>query len=240
MDHTVSAIVPAYNEEKQIEHVLKTLLTCNKISEIICVNDFSTDRTSEVAKNVSPKIKIINLSENKGKGGAVAEGIKQAIGEYVLFIDADLSTLTIKHLDSILDPVLSQNYDASLGYPDDHQFLDKLLPDLGGQRCYLKTDLLPLIPEMEKTRYGLEVFLNEKFSHRKIARVPLKNLGHIIIKPIKRDAVEVVKKGTHWGLEVSSQIGKSGTNRAKKLLNTRISTLIDSVKDSMKNDKPVL
>ncbi len=89
---TLSIIIPAYNEKSTIEQILKYVKTVdigeyNK--EIIVVDDGSTDGTREILKKIKD-FKIIFLKKNKGKGGALKEGIKHATGEYVVFQDADL------------------------------------------------------------------------------------------------------------------------------------------------------
>ena len=65
--------------------------------EIIIVSDGSTDKTLEVAlkfaRRLGPKmsqcIRVVNLAENRGKGGAVTHGMKYVRGEYAVFADAD-------------------------------------------------------------------------------------------------------------------------------------------------------
>lgn len=92
----VSIIVPAYNEEKRIIGFLNDLIIFSKNNlndyEIILVNDGSTDGTLRILENQTKgeeNISIISYKKNKGKGGAVREGILRAVGEKILFIDAD-------------------------------------------------------------------------------------------------------------------------------------------------------
>ena len=93
----VSLVVPCYNEEKnvklfanKVEKVFK-----NKYSyEIIFINDGSKDGTitelKKIAKNKNQKIKIINFSRNFGKEAGIYAGLKEAKGDYINIIDADL------------------------------------------------------------------------------------------------------------------------------------------------------
>ncbi len=102
----LSIIVPCYNEGKKIGRNLKEIvlpfLKERQINyEIILVNDGSKDNTREVfnlmkIENVRP----LGYEQNRGKGGAVKYGIEQATGDYILFMDADLST-DLKALDLI-------------------------------------------------------------------------------------------------------------------------------------------
>lgn len=82
----VSIVVPAYNEEKTIEAVLKSFLNQTIKSEIIVVDDGSTDGTKELISRYP--VKLIS-TERKGPGHARNLGAKNAKGNIIAFIDAD-------------------------------------------------------------------------------------------------------------------------------------------------------
>lgn len=90
----VSIIVPVYNTEKSVGRCIETLVnqTLEEL-EIILINDCSTDQSLVVLEkykeNYPDKIRIINLKENMGPGGARNEGINAAKGEYLGFVDSD-------------------------------------------------------------------------------------------------------------------------------------------------------
>lgn len=89
----VSIIVPVYNAEKFIDDTIKSILqqTYNNY-ELILVNDCSKDKTLEILKEYSKKDKRIKVIENKKNLGVALtrnNGIKEAKGEYICFIDAD-------------------------------------------------------------------------------------------------------------------------------------------------------
>jgi glycosyltransferase involved in cell wall biosynthesis len=84
----VSIIVPARNEEDNILHVLPELL--EKADELLVVDGHSTDRTVEVARSLSSKVRVIH-QEDSGKGSAIRLGIGAAVGSSVLVFDADYS-----------------------------------------------------------------------------------------------------------------------------------------------------
>lgn len=91
----ISVIIPAFNEENRIMKTVSAIDVFLKEAfsayEIIVVSDGCTDRTVENVKALSlPNVKVCGYSENRGKGEAVKCGMKEAIGNFVLFTDADL------------------------------------------------------------------------------------------------------------------------------------------------------
>lgn len=103
---TLSLLIPAYNEEKIIENTLEKVLkflSKKKYSwEIIVIDDGSRDRTSEIAKKFNKEgINLVRYEINRGKGGALKEGVQKAKGDYIIFSDADLS-VPISNIDKFL------------------------------------------------------------------------------------------------------------------------------------------
>ena len=88
----VSVIVPVYNVGKYLEECLNSIINQTyKNIEIIIVNDGSTDNSLdiiEIFKNKDNRIKVIN-QENKGISEARNIGLKNAVGEFVLYVDSD-------------------------------------------------------------------------------------------------------------------------------------------------------
>ena len=78
-----SIIMPAYNEEKTIGKILKKI---PKKYEIIVVDDYSSDKTAEIAEKYC---KTIRLEKNMGKGYACRLGAKHAKNENIVFFDTD-------------------------------------------------------------------------------------------------------------------------------------------------------
>ena len=110
----VAAIVPAYNEAKTIGAVLGVLTKCRLINEVIVVSDGSTDDTVKIALQFDG-VQVVELPENRGKGGAMKAGLEQTAAEIVLFLDADLIGLTEDHVNALLQPVLENQALMSLG-----------------------------------------------------------------------------------------------------------------------------
>ena len=111
----LSVVIPCYNESKDIakncEIVRNYLDNLHVKYEIILVNDGSKDSTKEVIANI-PHIVALSYDDNRGKGGAVKYGIENATGDYVLFMDADLST-DLSAINQFIE--LAPNYDMVIG-----------------------------------------------------------------------------------------------------------------------------
>lgn len=84
---SVSVVMPAFNEARAISEVVAGLRSAANWREIIVVDDGSTDRTGELARQAGAT--VIRHPYNKGNGASVKSGIRQASGEYILIMDAD-------------------------------------------------------------------------------------------------------------------------------------------------------
>jgi len=168
----VAVIVPAKDEEARIGEVLGAALGSQYASEVIVVDDGSADRTAEIAEGF-PRVKVVRLPRNLGKGGAMWEGAKHTDAPLLAFVDADLGGLRSEHLDRIILPLLKNECDMCVGifrggkvWSDAAQ---RVTPYLSGQRA-LKRELFESIPYMPELRMGAEMALTAAAKRRK-ARV---------------------------------------------------------------------
>jgi glycosyltransferase involved in cell wall biosynthesis len=95
VDESVTAIVPAFNEEDNILDTINSLKQIDGITEIIAINDGSTDNTIKVLKSIKG-IKIVDYVVNKGKGHAIKSALPYVSNKYVLLVDADLKTSALE------------------------------------------------------------------------------------------------------------------------------------------------
>jgi len=122
----LSVVIPAKNEEKNIEATLRDvygyLLSHDISHEIIVVTNDCTDRTDQIVDELvreMPTISHIKFSHGKGKGFAVRKGMEKATGNLRLFMDADNST-KIDNFERFKS-YIAQGYDVvigSIGLPD--------------------------------------------------------------------------------------------------------------------------
>lgn len=92
----ISTVIPAYNEEGEIERLLRDLSRVYSENgyrgDIIVINDCSTDRTLEICNNLRkdiPNLRVISHERNMGKTVAVLNGIKLVRTPYIFMLDAD-------------------------------------------------------------------------------------------------------------------------------------------------------
>ena len=113
----VSIIVPCYNEEENIldfyNATLKVLNKGKSFYELIFVDDGSKDKTKEILKTLPStsncEVKVLIFSRNFGKEAAMYAGLKEANGDYVCLIDADLQQDPVHILE--MEKTLDDNYD---------------------------------------------------------------------------------------------------------------------------------
>lgn len=229
---TCTAIVCAYNEEKQLASVLDGLLSTPFIQEIVVVDDGSQDRTPEILRHYQQNsgIRPIFLSPNRGKGYAMAEATVVASGDILLFVDADLMNWNSAYASQVLSPILKAQADMVIGYPlrdedkwDQADFLG-IQHWLAGQRAVWRTDLLPIVAKMRPSRFGVETLINMHYRtrHQPIKMVKLHGLLH----PIKFEKSSRAQAWDEYVQEVR-QILRTYARHPLLTLMTYVPDLID-------------
>jgi len=97
INSVLSLVLPAYNEEANLEEVVKEALEeipkSFELFEIIIVNDGSKDKTGEIADRLAVQsvgtVRVIHHNLNRGYGAALSSGFAAAQGDYLMFMDSD-------------------------------------------------------------------------------------------------------------------------------------------------------
>lgn len=198
---TLSIIVPAYNEAATIVRILDKIRSVQLIggmrSEIIVVNDYSTDDTETVvrtymASHPQSGIRVLVHDRNRGKGAAIRTGIQEATGDCVIIQDADLEydpnefNLLLKPmLDGVADVVYGSRFMG--GNPHRiiffwHTIGNKMLTFLSNmltnlnltdmETCYklFRRDIIQSI-RLRENRFGFEPEVTAKMSRIKGIRI---------------------------------------------------------------------
>jgi glycosyltransferase involved in cell wall biosynthesis len=117
-EHSLSLIVPAYNEERTIEAVLKRVFEfLPDVHEIIVVDDASVDRTPEVSHAYTlrdPRVKLFRHKTNQGKTAALQTGFAACTGSIVVVQDADLE-YDPREISDLIAPIKEGAADVCLG-----------------------------------------------------------------------------------------------------------------------------
>ena len=159
----VSAVVPAYNEAARIGAVLKPLLGCPAVDEVIVVDDGSDDGTAEVASQYP--VQVVKLPENCGKAKALDEGVTRARNDVLLFLDADLVGLTEAHVDHFISTYEDSGVDMAIGVfangRKNTDFAQKMNPYASGQRILTKKLWKRAKANVGEMNYGIEFALSK-------------------------------------------------------------------------------
>lgn len=213
----VAAIVPAYNEAGRIGDVLRAIAGAKLVDEIIVVTDGCTDSSAEEARGVAARVetlfhrplsvRVFELEQNLGKGGAMAYGVHRTDAEVLLFLDADLIGLRSEQVDSLVEPMLvpevSERAIMTLGLfgtPRGGIFgwwlgvCHRHYAAITGQRA-IRRDVFLAIPKLTHSRFGVEIAITRHVQawKLKIVGVTLNDLTH----PIKEEKIGLFKGLRH-------------------------------------------
>jgi len=117
-----SVVIPVFNEESRIAHTLRLTLDylhdVSPESELIVVNDGSTDATATITRDVFSETtiatRLLANFPNRGKGAAVRSGLLAAQRPIALFSDADLST-PLEETPKLIEPIADGKIDIAVG-----------------------------------------------------------------------------------------------------------------------------
>jgi len=131
-DPTLSVVMPVYNEKDTVEEVIERVLAVPVRTELVVVDDCSTDGTRELLGRLAEAkgFRLLLGERNQGKGAAVRRGIEASTGDVVIIQDADLE-YSPEEYPELLELIVKGKADAVFG----SRFL-------GRHRCFLFTHYL--------------------------------------------------------------------------------------------------
>ena len=180
----VSVVVPAYNEAGRIGAVLDPIVASRLVDEVIVVDDGSEDGTSEEACRFP--VRVVTLSENRGKAAALAVGVSEARNDTLMFLDADLVGLTTEHIDRMVRAYQDHGLDMVVGVFSDGRpntdFAQKINPYASGQRILPRRLWKRAQENVAEMNFGIEIALSRLASkegwHKEY--VKLEGVTHIL------------------------------------------------------------
>lgn len=157
----IAAIIPAYNEGGRIQRVLDVVTTFPGFTDIIVIDDGSTDDTAAVVKEYP--VQLVQHQKNYGKGQAMDTGVHATTAPIIFFCDADITGLTHNIIRTIITPVVLGHVDMSIGTRDRFMYfirsLIRIIPLCEGQRA-VRRDIWDLLPSYYKEKFRIEAGLN--------------------------------------------------------------------------------
>ncbi len=199
-DVVISVVIPCYNEVDTLENVVEQVRNCGLTTEIILVDDGSTDGTRKLIREVVGKKvdKVLLHKHNMGKGAALKHGFAAATGDLVIVQDADLE-YNPKDFMRLVEPFIYGAADADVVYGSRyarggkyrvegfyHELGNKLLTIASNiccdlsltdmETCYkmFRRDVIQSIPLKER-RFGFEPEVTAKIAKRrcKVYEIPI-------------------------------------------------------------------
>ena len=235
----ITVIIPALNEQETIADVVKYCLAEPLVNEVIVVDDRSTDKTQERAKAAGATVLV---SEDRGKGISMKEGILSSSNQLLVFLDADIHPYPPGTIKKLVQPLIDNECDFVKGafarnagrvtelvakpllkifYPELFVFQQPLSGMIAGKKCFLnKIDFFH--------DYGVDIgILIDMFLMQ--ARVKEVNIGYI------------ENKSKPWQMlgkmsgEVARAIIKKATHNNSNLVNVEKLGAVNVISNQMQN-----
>lgn len=220
----VAAIIPAYNEANRVVAVLETIANSQSVGEVLCVTDGCSDDTAaQVATFVAARcpdatpVRLFELTQNIGKGGAMAHGAHHTDAEVLLFLDADLIGLQPSQVDEMLEPMLRESDPADMtlglfgavrGGPLGWwlSWCHRATPSITGQRA-IRRDLFLSTPGLTRSRFGVEAAITRWVQSDPSLKVDFVYL-HSVTHPIKEEKLGLIR-GSRNRMKMYRDIGQT-------------------------------
>ncbi|MCC9136435.1 glycosyltransferase family 2 protein [Pontibacter silvestris] len=171
----VTCLIPCYNERERIAQVLEGILRVSYITQVLCVDDGSTDGTAAYIKKYWPAVQVLSLEHNQGKAAAIKCGLRAVNHELVLLMDADLQEIKQEEIEAAIEAFVQHQQSLDmliLRRINSPWFVKYYRSDilLSGERLIRKSDLEQILEQPVKG-YLLEVAINRyMIRHRKVVR----------------------------------------------------------------------
>lgn len=110
----VTLVLPARNEEQTIGNIIREARRSERLDEILVVDSQSVDSTAQVAEKAGARVIPMRKDKHAGKGGAIKLACDNAIGDILVFIDADLHCFEAPIIDALTSPIIKDIADYTI------------------------------------------------------------------------------------------------------------------------------
>lgn len=171
-EQKITALIPFYNEGERILQTLRVLTDAPVFDEIICVDDGSTDGSSDLVRREFNSVKLIQLSKNEGKCEAVKRGLEQVKTELVFLLDADLKDLDADEFAQAVEKFRNRHFDMFMLCRSEAPLIVRLVRGhiiFTGLRLMYTNDLKVIFGK-SMSKYELEIAINKYMidTHKKV------------------------------------------------------------------------
>lgn len=192
----LSVVIPVFNERGTIDRILAAVRAVDVHTEIIAVDDFSTDGTRDRLKELAlsdRRLRVFFHDRNQGKGAALRTGFAAATGRFVVVQDADLE-YDPSDFPKLLQPLIENKADVVFGSRFSngeynrfnlHSLGNRILTSLSNvctnlkltdmETCYkvFRRDIIQSIP-IRENRFGFEPEITAKIASYRLNGQPLR------------------------------------------------------------------
>ncbi|MCP4650990.1 MAG: glycosyltransferase family 2 protein [PVC group bacterium] len=160
MTEKISILIPCYNEAENIINCIQKIPPLNHETEIIVIDDGSSDKTAQVAKTITPsEINVIEYKKNRGKGFAIRTGLQHATGDIGIILDADYTSPPLE-IPKFIAPIINKKADFVNGsrfiYPFEKGAFS--VPKILGNKLTARIFSLALKQPLTDTLCGMKAF----------------------------------------------------------------------------------
>ncbi len=209
----LSIIIPAHNEEnrlpRSLEQVFAFLEKQSYESEVLVIENGSSDRTLEIAQGFTQQHKSLRVihEPGRGKGLAVRRGMLEARGQYRFMCDADLS-MPIEEVNKFVPPSLS-GFDVAIGSREVRgaiRYEEPLYRHFGGRLINFLIRVL-ILPRLQDTQCGFKCFRAEVADNLfRRQRLDGWSFDIEVLYLAEQDGDRIVEVPIHWYYRTESKV----------------------------------
>ena len=197
-----SVIIPCHNEKENIRECVERVPSLGKATEIVIVDDGSTDSTTDEVKrfagrNPGKDLKLISHFPNRGKGFAVREGFKAASGDVLMILDADMA-VPPEELTRFFKPIVEGKAKAVNGTRMIYTMEKQAMPYLHllGNKIFSIIFTWLVGQRLTDTLCGTKAILKKDFKRMKMGRCPWGDFD--ILLGVAKLGLKMVEMPVHY------------------------------------------